>query len=299
MHTTKSLFVALLFCVSIVTGVVSCALPQQPVLELSAQESTLVTNSRQRLTVTRQFPGGPLENVTARVTYTTSDPAVARVENGEVVAGTQPGPVTVKAADPNSDATAAVTFTVVRPRILSIELSPANAVVIARGNQQKFTARALFNDGTAGDVTNEVSWTSTNPTAAIVGDGQVDKGLATAIAAGDTAIVATDGATKVQGRTQVFVTGGAPQLKAILVTPNPGIVAIGKTTPFTALGVLSDGSTRDVTREVTWSSARTDFATVDAVGLVTGVAAGDTTITAVGAEPNATIRGSAAAKTIP
>lgn len=299
MHTTKTLFAALLFCVSLLTGLASCAIPQQPALELSAADSTLTTGGRLRLTVTRQFPGGPLENVTAKVTYTTSDPAIASVVNGEIVAGTQPGPVTVKASDPTSDATTAVTFTVVRPRIVTLDVSPANATVLARGLTQQFRARAIFSDGTDREVTSEVSWASTNVAAALVGDTPIDKGVVVAVAAGDTAIIATDGVTRVQGRTQVFVTGGAPQLKAILVTPNPGIVGIGKTTQFTALGVLSDGSTRDVSREVTWSSARPDFATVDAVGLVTGVAAGDTTITAVGAEPNATIRGSAAAKSIP
>ncbi len=296
MHTTKSLFV-LLF--SILACLVSCALPQNPALEMSAPDSTLVTGGRLRLTVTRQFPGGPLENVTTRVTYTTSDPAVARVENGEVVAGTQPGPVTIKAADPNSDATAAVTFTVVRPRVVTIDISPANATVIQRGATQQFRARAVFSDGTEREVTSEVSWSSTNIAAALVGDTPLDKGVVTAIASGDTSIIATDGATRVQGRTQVFVVGGAPQLKAIIVTPNPGIIGVGKTTQFTALGLLSDGTSRDMTREVTWKSSRTDFATVDAVGVATGVAAGDATITAQGAEPNATILGSAAAKVIP
>lgn len=296
MHKANSLFV-LLF--SILACLVSCALPQNPALEMSAPDSTLVTGGRLRLTVTRQFPGGPLENVTTRVTYSTTDPAVARVENGEVVAGTQPGPVTIKAADPNSDATAAVTFTVVRPRITTIDISPAIATVLPRGSTQKFVARAIFTDGTEGDVTSTVAWTSTNPAAALVGDGPLDKGVVTAVSAGDTAIIATDLVTRVQGRTQVFVTGGAPQLKALIVTPNPGVIGVGKTTQFTALGILSDGTTREMTREVTWKSSRTDFATVDAVGIATGVAAGDTTITAQGAEPNATILGSAAAKVIP
>ncbi|MBS2013714.1 MAG: Ig-like domain-containing protein [Deltaproteobacteria bacterium] len=297
MHRTPSLFFALVL--SIVAWLVSCAIPQQPTLEMSASDSTLVTGGRLRLTVTRQFPGGPLENVTSKVAFTTTDPAVASVVGGEIVAGTQPGPVTIKAADPSSDATAAVTFTVVRPKVVTLDVSPANATVIARGLTQQFRARAIFSDGSEREVTTEVSWTSTNVAAALVGDTPLDKGVVTAVAAGDTSIIATDGATKVQGRTQVFVTGGAPQLKAILVTPNPGIVGVGKTTTFTALGVLSDGTTRDVTREATWSSSRTDLATVDAVGVVTGVAAGDVTITAVGAEPNATIRGSAATKVIP
>ena len=48
--------------------------------------------------------------------------------------------MTVKASDPNSDATAAVTFTVVRPRITTIDVSPAVA---------ESTIRSIFPVGAA------------------------------------------------------------------------------------------------------------------------------------------------------
>lgn len=280
--------------------VASCAAPVTPTLEMSPGDRTLTAGEKVALTVTRQFPGGLIENVTAHVVYSSTNPSVARVaETGEVVAQSVAGTVTVKAADPMSGAAAAVTFTVLPARIVSIEVTPTPATVMPRGTVQPFRANAVFNDGTTRDVTREVSWSSTNLAAAVVGDTPSDKGVVTAVAAGDASILATDGATRVQGRTQVFVTGGPPELVSIVVTPNPGIVGVGKTAPWNALGVFRDGTSRDLTREVTWSSSRTDIATVDALGVVTGVAAGDTTITAVGTEPNTRIRGSAAAKVIP
>jgi len=297
---TASLLASFLALVAALMAVVaSCAAPISPTLEMTPSDRTLTSGDKVQLTVTRQFPGGLIENVTTRVTYTTTDPLIAKVENGVVVAQSIAGTVTVKAVDPASDAAAAATFTVVPARIVSIEVTPTPATVMQRGTTQQFRAKGIFSNGTEREVTQEVSWSSTNVAAAVVGDTPLDKGVVSAVAAGDTAIIATDGATRVQGRTQVFVTGDPPQLRALIVTPNPGVVAVGKVTQWSALGVFSNGTSRDMTREVTWSSSRIDVATVDAVGLVTGVAAGDTTITAVGAEPNTTVRGSAAAKVIP
>ena len=88
-------------------------------------------------------------------------------------------------------------------------------------------------------------------------------------------------------------------LQAIVVTPNPAKVAVGKNVEMTALGVYSDGSTKNLTKSVAWSSSRTDVAVVDSGGVVTGVAAGDTTISAAGPEPSTTVRGSAAVKVGP
>ena len=143
-----------------------------------------------------------------------------------------------------------------------------------------FIATARFNNGTTRDVTNEVLWSSTNTAAAIVGNSQIDRGIVSAVADGDTTILATDAKTGVSGRATVFVTGGAAVLQAIVVTPTRRKVAVGTTLEMTALGVYSDGSTKNLTKTVTWSSTRTDVAVVDSGGVVTGVAAGDTTITA-------------------
>jgi len=298
------LFLALAFSL-ILASVLGCAAPVTPGLQVTPEDGTLITTRELRLTVTRQFPGnGPVENVTSRVSYASSNPAVATVGNGDadrgvVRAGTQPGTVVVRIVDPDSAAVTSVTLTVEAPRVVTLDISPTPAAVLARGAIQQFRARATFNDGTESDVTPNVSWTSTNVAAALVGDTPVDKGIVRAIAAGDTTIVATDPVTKVQARTAVFVTGEPASIVALVVTPNPALVAVGKTQAFTALAVLSDGSTKNLTNQVTWSSSRVEIATVDAAGVVTGVAPGDVTITAIAPEPSTTIRGSAAAKVVP
>ena len=69
-------------------------------------------------------------------------------------------------------------------------------------------------------------------------------------------------------------------LVSIAVTPATSIIAIGATQQFTATGTFTDGSTQDITGTATWTSTNNAIGTIDAAGLATAVAAGDTTITA-------------------
>ena len=71
-----------------------------------------------------------------------------------------------------------------------------------------------------------------------------------------------------------------PSLLSITITPAVFSIASGQSKQLSALGVYSDGSSQDVTSQVTWNSLSTAYATVDSSGLVTGVSAGSSTITA-------------------
>lgn len=268
----------------------SCAEPLQPTLDVTPQTGTLVSGDTLQLTVTRRFPGGAVDDVTNKVTYTTSDRLLATVDRGSVKAVGDNGSVLIRVFDSTSDAVGVATFTIERPRVASIDVTPSPAVVMTRGTTRQFQAFATYTNGTRREVTTQVLWSSTNEAAATV-----DKGIVSAIAAGDASILATDAETNVQGRTTVFVTGSAAQLAAIIVTPNPATLTIGQQQPFSATGVLSDGTTRDVTKEVTWTSSRVDVATIDDKGVAKGVAAGDTTITATGTVSSTNVKGSAAA----
>ena len=257
----------------------------------------MTTTTGLPVSVARRFAAA---SASSRVTYKSANAAIATVdERGVVTAGTQPGQVLIHAFDTISDATAIASFTVVASAITSIDLSPSPAIVMQRGTQRVFTATAHFTDGTSRDVSREVLWSSTNEAAAVVGNTSLDKGVVSAVAGGDTTILATDATTLIQGRSIVFVSQETPHLVAVVVSPNPAMVGVGKTFQFGALGLLSDGSSTDLTRSATWSSSRTDIATVDNTGVVTGVAMGDTTITAVAPAPSTTVRGSAPAKVVP
>jgi hypothetical protein len=109
-------------------------------------------------------------------------------------------------------------------------------------------------------------------------------GLAQALAAGTTTITAAFGA--VSGSTILTVT--APVLQSIAVTtpitsattPNPSYLSLSTVT-FTATGTYSDGTTPDITSQVTWASSNTNVAPIpDSTGVTQTITQGTTNITA-------------------
>src|ERR1700686_3152161 len=77
---------------------------------------------------------------------------------------------------------------------------------------------------------------------------------------------------------------GVPTLSSISVSPSVASVTQGQTLPFTATGLLSNGSTVDLTSLVTWTSSSGLLATLSNVlgsqGIATGLLPGVSTITA-------------------
>jgi hypothetical protein len=63
-------------------------------------------------------------------------------------------------------------------------------------------------------------------------------------------------------------------------TVNAGKIPVSATQQFTAVGNYSNNTTADITLKVTWSSTKTDVATISADGLATAVGPGFTFITA-------------------
>jgi uncharacterized protein YjdB len=143
---------------------------------------------------------------------------------------------------------------------------------IPSGITQQFTATGNYSDGTSHNITTQVTWSSSNTAVAIVNS----NALTTAVAAGTATITATSGT--ISGSTTLTVTSAT--LSSISVTPaNPSIPS-GITQQFTATGNYSDGTSHNITTQVTWSSSNTAVAPVNSSGLATAFSAGTATITA-------------------
>jgi len=77
------------------------------------------------------------------------------------------------------------------------------------------------------------------------------------------------------------ITVSAPAaLQSIAVNPVNPSLAVGASQQFTATGVFSDRSTRDLTGQVTWASAAPSVATITNTGTATGLAQGTSVVTA-------------------
>src|SRR5262249_48553098 len=101
-------------------------------------------------------------------------------------------------------------------------------------------------------------------------------GVATALAVGTATITATfEG---VSGQASITVDSAA--VVSLAVTAASPSIPKGQNESFTARGTFSDGSTRDLTTQVTWASVLSSVATITTSGVATGLAVGTATITA-------------------
>jgi hypothetical protein len=75
-----------------------------------------------------------------------------------------------------------------------------------------------------------------------------------------------------------------PSLKAIQITPSTSLILLAGSRQLIATGIYSDGSTMDLTSQVTWSTSSapssTDYVSVNANGVATGIAIGSSMILA-------------------
>ena len=71
-----------------------------------------------------------------------------------------------------------------------------------------------------------------------------------------------------------------PVLSMITVRPDDQRIAVGTTQQFSAMATYSDGSTKDVSNQVSWKSSAPDVATVSSTGQVTAHGVGICTISA-------------------
>jgi uncharacterized protein YjdB len=163
-----------------------------------------------------------------------------------------------------------------------LQVTPGNASVAASSTQQ-FTATGKYSDGSSKDLTSSVLWSSSDTSVASVGNA----GLATGVVVGVVTVTAQFGS--MQGSATLNITNAGTNLTGITLSPVATSVPVNTTQQFTATGSYNDGSSRDLTALVTWSSTSTAVATVDANGLVTAVAAGSTNISAtLGSTSNST-----------
>ena len=79
----------------------------------------------------------------------------------------------------------------------------------------------------------------------------------------------------------VFQAGSAPTLSSIAVTPATSTISIEGSQQFMATGHYSDGTTQNLTSQVTWASSSSAVATIGEGGLAMGVSAGTATISAI------------------
>ena len=246
-------------------------------LEVTPLNPTIATGFDQQFTAMGLFSDQTTEDLTDQVMWTSSNPVVASISNLGLATGLSPGSTIITATiDGVSGST---TLTVTSAILISIEVTPINAT-LASGYTQQFTAIGTFSDGTTENLTDQVTWTSSQMAIAVISNAPGSHGLATGLSRGSTTITAQ--LKGVTGSTLLTVTPA--MLVTIILTPVDPMLAIGFTQQFTAIGTFSNGTTENLTTQVAWFSSNTDVAEINnaqgSQGLATGLSKGSTTITA-------------------
>jgi hypothetical protein len=158
----------------------------------------------------------------------------------------------------------------VAPHIDSISpstgmVSPAGSLITLTGSG--FGKFQNFSPVTfAGVSATTTSWSDTSVTVAVP----------ESLPAGTVDVIVT--VNNVASNAQPFLV--IPTINSIAVTPANGAVPAGIPQKFQAIGTFPDGTRKDVTSSVTWSSSSPQVATVNSVGLASSLMAGSTTIQA-------------------
>lgn len=252
-------------------------------ITISPSSKSMGVNATQDFVATATYSDASTQDITDTVTWSTTNASVANISNTAPTwgraQGISAGSVTVTATLGSVSGSASLTITAAT--LVSIAVTPADAMVASSAAQQ-MTATGTFSDASTSNITNQVTWSSSNTSAATISNTSGSQGLATTpsfTGFRSTTITATLGA--VSGSTTLNVTG----VTVTAITVNPTVtITVGSNYQLSAIATLSDGGTLDVTTSATWSSSNTSNVTVsNSVGYqgrVTGIAIGTSSVSA-------------------
>ena len=225
--------------------------------------------------VTATYDDGTTGDITADVDWNSSNTNVARVSPQEdqpgLVLSVGEGRAIISAI--KGEKSANQWITVDPPAVRTIEIDAAT-FTRGIGKNIKMNVTALNTDDTERDVTNDVTWESSNPTVGIMS--ATDKGELVTLARGTTEVTATLGDSTTS---QTFTVVDATVDRMTVAAPSTR-VELGGSIVLSANAVYTNSENQNVTALASWSSSAPNFITVNGQGVVTGVAAGDATITA-------------------
>ena len=236
-------------------------------ISVTPASAELVPNTSLSCDATATLSDGTTQLITDVVTWSSSDSSVALVDSAGTVDAVAGGNAVISA---QFGAVSGSSTILVSPQLTGIQISPAAASIPAQTGFA-FTALGTFADGTTQDLTESVLWTSSAPSVATIYVGN-----ASGLAPGTSTIVALFNGQV--GIAQLTVTSA----KANRLTVSPAVADLeqGGSMKFKVMAGFSDGTTKDVTPWVTWTSSAQDVATVTPAGVARSAGAGRTAVTA-------------------
>ena len=234
---------------------------------VSPEADTLLAADTLRLTAeATDATGHAVEE--AEFAWESGDAAIAAVDATGLVTAVGAGEAEITAT--SSGVTGRAALSVVAPAPTTVAVTPDTVALTALGHSAQFAAEVRDQSGRV--MTDAaVSWTSGDTAVAVVDS----TGSVTAVGNGTATITAVAGEASGHAVALVMQSAGS-----VIVTPAADSIARGDTLRLSA-EALDENGHAVVGANFSWSSSNGSVATVDASGLVLGVAEGTATISAV------------------
>ena len=263
-----------LWLVSVLTAVLAFGCEDPVTIRIVVEPKTVSVGRGETVMVTASFTvDGVAEPGGDGLAWVSEIPSIAQVSSGPggtaSITGVTNGSTTI--AVRGRGLKTEVRVTVITPGPVSLVIDPASVNVPA-GLQTQLTANARLADSSMVNVSGQATWTTSQPSVASVDN----LGEVTTHTTGTAIITAElDGLSAIAA---VNVTSA--RLTAITITPPAPTVPLGLTAALTAMGTFTDGTLRDVSQQVTWSSQFPAVADISLIGIVHGNLQGATLISA-------------------
>jgi hypothetical protein len=248
-------------------------------LAVTPTSTTVAAGTTQQYVATGTYSDNSTQNLSSGVIWVSDTPSVATISNTPASNGLASS-VSIGVANISANLGAITSpptpLNVTAATLVSIQVT-APSPSLALGTTENLTATGTFSDRSMQDLSTQVSWLSSNTTAATLSS----TGLVGTVTVGSTQLSASlNGITS--ATVALNVTNAA--LTKITVSASALTLLTSQTEPFIATGTFSDGSTQNLSSLVSWSSNTSSIATISSTagsnGVVSPASAGTTKITA-------------------
>ena len=238
-------------------------------IAVSAGNPSLPLGNSEQLTATGTYTDGSTKNLTSSATWSSSSPGVVAVSSSGAVTTKGVGNAVVSASSSTLVGTTKVAVSAAA--LLAINISSASTTVPV-GNKIQLIAIGSFTDKSSKDLSSSVTWVSSSPGVLSI----ANSGAAAGVSVGTANVAASSGSVSAA----VSLIVSAPALSTLSLVPAGPTLPLGGTLQLSVTGTFSDGSTQDVTQQVTWNLDNATIASISATGLVSGLQIGTSGIEA-------------------
>lgn len=144
---------------------------------------SIALGGTQQFTATGSYSDGSSQNLTASATWSSATPSVATVSSSGLATSVATGSATISAA--SGSVTGSTTLTVTAAALVSLAVTPADPTLGYTGATQQFVATGTYTNQSTRNLTNSVTWSSSNTGVATIGP----DGFARTAAATGTAVI--------------------------------------------------------------------------------------------------------------